>query len=71
MLNAREEAGKDWWPLSGCNSGRIRLGIEWKPLNIAGSLHGPSNTLRPSASFGCGLKKATDVKNVERPLVER
>lgn len=40
LLKAKTEVGKDWWPLSGCKSGRIRLTAEWKPLNIAGGLQG-------------------------------
>ena len=60
LLRANEEAGKDWWPLSGCKSGRIRLSTEWKPLEL--SLHGVDQYVPPIGVVRLWLKKATDVK---------
>jgi len=68
LLKAKEEAGKDWWPLSGCKSGRIRLSTEWKPLDMAGSLHGADQYVAPIGVVRLLLHKATDVKNVEATL---
>ncbi|EMD41578.1 hypothetical protein CERSUDRAFT_110127 [Gelatoporia subvermispora B] len=68
LLNAKKEAGRDWWPLSGCRSGRIRLSAEWKPLNMAGSLHGADQYVPPIGVVRLWLQKATDVKNVEATL---
>ncbi|TFY64762.1 hypothetical protein EVG20_g5845 [Dentipellis fragilis] len=68
LLEARKEAGRDWWPLSGCKSGRLRLSAEWKPLNMAGSLHGTEQYVPPIGVVRLWLKKATDVKNVEAAL---
>ncbi|KAI0274871.1 tricalbin [Gloeopeniophorella convolvens] len=68
LLETRKEAGRDWWPLSGCRSGRIRLTAEWKPLNMAGSLHGADQYVPPIGAVRLWLKKATDVKNVEAAL---
>lgn len=68
VLKARKEAGRDWWPLSGCKSGRLRLTVEWKPLNMAGGLHGADQYVPPVGAVRLWLKKATDVKNVEAAL---
>jgi Ca2+-dependent lipid-binding protein len=46
LLEAKVE-GKDWFPLDGCKSGRIRLSAEWKPLNMAGSLQGADQYTAP------------------------
>ena len=51
-----------WWPLSGCSSGKIRLSAEWKPLNMAGSLHGANQYVPPIGVVRLWLKKAVDVK---------
>jgi Ca2+-dependent lipid-binding protein len=64
MLDAKVEAGRDWWPLSGCKSGRIRLGVEWKPLHMAGSLQGADSYIPPIGVVRLHLQKATDVKCV-------
>ena len=58
----KKEAGRDWWPLSGCSSGKIRLSAEWKPLNMAGSLHGANQYVPPIGVVRLWLKKAVDVK---------
>ena len=46
-LLASKQTGTDWWPLSRARSGKIRLSVKWKPLNMAGSLHG-ANQYVPS-----------------------
>ncbi|KAI0080049.1 tricalbin [Panus rudis PR-1116 ss-1] len=68
LLEAKKEAGRDWWPLSGCKSGKLRLSAEWKPLNMAGSLHGVDQYIPPIGVVRLWLQKATDVKNVEAAL---
>jgi Ca2+-dependent lipid-binding protein len=68
LLNARKEAGRDWWPLSGCKSGRLRLTVDWKPLHMAGGIHGADQYVPPIGVVRLWLKKATDVKNVEAAL---
>ena len=60
LLRAKEKPGLDWWPLSGCKSGRIRLSVEWKPLEL--SLHGVDQYVPPVGVVRLWLKKATDVK---------
>lgn len=39
-LLAAKEKQVDWFPLTGCSTGRIRLSAEWKPLAMAGSVNG-------------------------------
>lgn len=47
LLEAKKEGNKDWWPLSGCKTGRMRLSVEWKPLDMAGSLQGADQYVPP------------------------
>ncbi|KIJ45255.1 hypothetical protein M422DRAFT_207610 [Sphaerobolus stellatus SS14] len=68
LLDAKKEAGKDWWPLSNCKSGRIRLTAEWKPLNMAGSIQGANQYTPPIGVVRLWLNKAVDLKNVEAAL---
>ena len=67
LLLAKEEAGKDWWPLSGCKSGKIRLSAEWKPLEM--SLHGVDQYVPPIGVVRLWLKNATDVKYARSFLI--
>ncbi|KAF8577858.1 tricalbin [Ramaria rubella] len=68
LLEAKKEVGRDWWPLSGCKTGRLRLSIEWKPLNMAGSLQSAGRYTPPIGIIKVWMQKATDVKNVEAAL---
>jgi Ca2+-dependent lipid-binding protein len=68
LLDARKETDRDWWQLSGCKSGRLRLTAEWKPLNMAGSVYGVHQYTPPIGAVRLWLKNATDVKNVEATL---
>jgi Ca2+-dependent lipid-binding protein len=68
LLEARKESGRDWWTLSGCKSGRLRLTAEWKPLNMPGSLYSADQYTPPIGVVRLLLKEATDVKNVEAML---
>lgn len=55
-------AGKDWFPLSACKKGRIRVSAEWKPVAMAGSLEGADHYTPPIGVVRLWLKKAEDVK---------
>ncbi|KAG7099557.1 hypothetical protein E1B28_001390 [Marasmius oreades] len=67
--NAGGEAEtRDWFPLSNCKTGKIRVSAEWKPLNMAGSLHGAGEYKPPIGVVRLWLDRATDVKNVEAAL---
>lgn len=58
------EAGRDWFTLSGCKSGRVRLSVEFKPVSIPGSLHGLDHYRFPIGVVRLNVIKATDVKYV-------
>lgn len=47
LLEAKKQASRDWWPLSRCKTGRVRLSVEWKPLNMAGSIQGADKYVPP------------------------
>ncbi|KAF8845383.1 tricalbin [Paxillus ammoniavirescens] len=68
LLKAEVSEGRDWWPLSGCKSGKIRISAQWKPLNMAGALSGADQYIPPIGVVRLWLQKATDVKNVEATL---
>jgi Ca2+-dependent lipid-binding protein len=68
LVSATKAGGRDWWPLSGCKSGRVRMSAEWKPLDMAGSLHGADTYTPPIGVVRLWIQKATDVKNVEAAL---
>ncbi|KDR84854.1 hypothetical protein GALMADRAFT_107257 [Galerina marginata CBS 339.88] len=67
LLNAKG-AERDWFPFSGCKSGRVRLSAEWKPLNMAGSVHGSEQYAPPIGVVKLLIDRAVDVKNVEGTL---
>lgn len=64
LLKAKE-SGKDWWRLSGARSGKLRITADWKPLNMAGSLHGADQYVPPIGVVRLWLQRATEVKCVE------
>ena len=68
LLDSRGEASRDWFPLSGCKSGKIRLSAEWKPLNMAGSIHGPEKYVPPIGVVRLVLDRATDLKCVNNSV---
>jgi len=70
LLDFTKEGGRDWFPLSGCKTGKVRLSAEWKPLNMAGSLHGADRYMPPIGVVRLWLQKATDVKCIFSPLFE-
>ncbi|KAK0208431.1 C2 domain-containing protein [Desarmillaria ectypa] len=67
-LLASKKENVDWFPLSNCESGKLRISAEWKPLNMAGSLHGTDHYSPPIGVVRLWLDRATDVKNVEATL---
>ncbi|KDN50305.1 hypothetical protein RSAG8_01641, partial [Rhizoctonia solani AG-8 WAC10335] len=67
ILAAREKQ-QDWFPLSGCKSGKVRISADWKPLNMAGSMQGAGSYSPPIGIVRLWIKCAKDVKNVEATL---
>ncbi|KAI0961143.1 hypothetical protein AcV7_000325 [Taiwanofungus camphoratus] len=68
LVKAKREAGRDWWALSHCRSGKMRMSAEWKPLSMAGSVHGAGQYEAPIGVVRLWLQRASDVKNVEAAL---
>ena len=68
LMEAKQLDNKDWFPLSGCKQGKLRLSAEWKPLAMAGALHGSDQYKPPIGVVRLVLQRATDVKNVEAML---
>ena len=58
LLRAEQVAGGNWWSLSGCKSGRIKLSSEWKPLGLG--LRSVEQFVQPIGVVRLWLKKATD-----------
>ncbi|KAG8734045.1 hypothetical protein FRC12_018670, partial [Ceratobasidium sp. 428] len=67
LLAAREKQ-QDWFPLNGCKSGKVRVSVDWKPLNMAGSMQGAGSYSPPIGIVRLWIKRAKDVKNVEASL---
>ncbi|KAL4069403.1 C2 domain-containing protein [Scleroderma citrinum] len=67
-LLAGMSEGRDWWPLGGCKSGKIRVSSQWKPLYMAGVLSGAGQYVPPIGVVRLWLQRATNVKNVEAAL---
>ncbi|CAE6512911.1 unnamed protein product [Rhizoctonia solani] len=67
LLAAREKQ-QDWFPLSGCKSGKVRISADWKPLNMAGSMQGAGSYSPPIGIVRLWIKRAKEVKNVEATL---
>ena len=65
LLEASGQAGRDWFPLSACKTGKMRLSAEWKPLNMAGALHGSEQYKPPIGVVKLNIDKAIDVKYVD------
>ena len=61
LLDYMADPKQDWFPLSHCKSGKIRLSAMWKPLSISGSLHGSEKYTPPIGVVRLLLDKATDV----------
>ncbi|KAK2462016.1 hypothetical protein APHAL10511_006479 [Amanita phalloides] len=68
LLACTGQAGKDWFHLSNCKSGKIRVSAEWKPLNIAGAFQSADKYKPAIGVVRLHLDRATDVKNVEAAL---
>jgi Ca2+-dependent lipid-binding protein len=68
LILAKKLENRDWFPLSGCKQGKMRVSAEWKPLAMAGALHGSNHYKPPIGVVRLVLEKAVDVKNVEAML---
>lgn len=64
-LLAAKAQSKDWFPLSGCATGRVRISAEWKAVMMAGAINGSRSYRPPIGVVRFWIKRAIDLKNVE------
>jgi Ca2+-dependent lipid-binding protein len=57
--------GQDWFPLSGCASGKIRMTASFKPVAMAGAINSAGDFRPPIGIVRVWIKRAVDLKNVE------
>jgi Ca2+-dependent lipid-binding protein len=61
----RMEAQQDWFTLAGASSGKVRMEVKWKPVNMPGGLQGSGGYVTPIGVMRFHFKQAKDVRNVE------
>ena len=59
------EQGKEWYPLDGGHTGRIKMTAQWKPVAIAGIMGGTGGYMTPIGVMRLHFKKASDLRNFE------
>jgi Ca2+-dependent lipid-binding protein len=60
--NAKQQ---DWFPLSGCDTGRVRLTAQWKGLQMTGAINGAGVYTPPIGVLRLFIRRGVDLKNVE------
>lgn len=60
--NARQQ---DWFPLSGAQSGKIRMSADFRPVAMAGAINSSRDFRPPIGVVRIWMKRAVDLKNVE------
>ncbi|PHH90809.1 hypothetical protein CDD83_2608 [Cordyceps sp. RAO-2017] len=63
MLDCMEQ-GKEWYQLSGAQSGRVKMMAQWRPVAITG-VAGTGGYLTPIGVMRFHFKRATDLRNFE------
>ena len=56
---------QDWFPLSGCASGKIRMSAIFKPVAMAGAVNSAGDFKPPIGIVRIWMRRAIDLKNVE------
>lgn len=64
LLEAQEKQ-IEWFPLSGANSGKVRISAEFKPVMMSGAVNGSRGYTAPIGIAKILIKRASDLKNVE------
>ncbi|OLL23513.1 hypothetical protein NEOLI_001252 [Neolecta irregularis DAH-3] len=64
-LMQANQNGRDWFALANCNSGKIKLSAQWKPIAMTGGIHGTGGYSMPIGVMRFHFKAAKDVRNVE------
>ena len=60
--NAKQQ---DWFPLSGCARGKVRMTASFRPVAMAGAINSAGDFRPPIGVVRLWIKKANDLKNVE------
>lgn len=58
------EQGKQWFHLHGANTGRVKLALDWKPVEI-GAVAGSAGYIDPIGVMRFHFKSAHDLRNLE------
>ncbi|KAK7528268.1 uncharacterized protein IWZ02DRAFT_4294 [Phyllosticta citriasiana] len=64
MMRMMDE-GKDWFSLAGAKSGRVKMNLQWKPVDLKGSLGDSAGYLKPVGVMRIHILNARDLRNVE------
>lgn len=56
---------QDWFPLSACDTGRVRITAQWKGLSMSGAINGAGIYTPPIGLLRLFIKRGVDLKNVE------
>lgn len=59
------EEGKEWFQLSGAQSGRLKMKALWKPVVISGVMAGTGGYVTPIGVMRFHIRKANDLRNFE------
>lgn len=59
------EEGKEWFQLSGAQSGRVKMKAQWKPVVISGVMGGTGGYITPIGVMRFHIRRANDLRNFE------
>ena len=60
-----QQKGQEWFNLSGAKTGRAKLSIQWKPVELKGVLGGSGGYVTPIGVMRLHLQSARGLRNVE------
>jgi Ca2+-dependent lipid-binding protein len=61
----RIDAQQDWFTLANAVSGKVRMEVKWKPVDMPGAIQGSGGYVTPIGALRFHFKQAKDVRNVE------
>jgi Ca2+-dependent lipid-binding protein len=61
----RIDAQQDWFTLTNASTGKIRMEVKWKPVDMPGGIQGSGGYVTPIGVMRFHFKQARDVRNVE------
>ena len=61
----RMEAQQDWFTLANAATGKVRMEVKWKPVEMPGGIQGSRGYVTPIGVMRFHFKQAKDVRNVE------